>query len=216
MRHQDTNQRGFTIVELMIATSVLAIMLLLVSIILSSIGNLYYKDTNQTRIQDEARTIADQISQDLELNGGAVQSNNGVYCIDGSIRYSYVIGKELGTSTPHVLWRDINPNPATCNSANLSLALPSATGVEMLGPSSRLSQFDVTLNSPYTITINIAFGDDDLLCSPSASGNTCASSGTMPAADFLRGDLLCKGKAGDSYCSTANLTTTVVQRLTGS
>jgi prepilin-type N-terminal cleavage/methylation domain-containing protein len=216
LRRREQVQSGFTIVELMIATSVLAVMLLLVTIILSSLGNLYYKEANQSRIQDDARNVVSQITQDLELNGGSVQSGVGAFCIDGSIRYSYVIGQELGTESTHVLWRDTDPNPANCTSANLALAQPSATGVELLAPSSRLTQFSISLTSPYTITINVAYGDDDLLCSPSASGTCTSRNNTMTPGNFRDGDIICKGVSdGDSYCATATLTTTVVQRLTG-
>jgi prepilin-type N-terminal cleavage/methylation domain-containing protein len=210
------NQRGFTIVELMIATSVLAVMLLLVTIILSNIGNLYFKGATQSRVQDDVRSIANQLSEDLQLNGGAVLSGPGVYCIDGSIRYSYVIGKESGTETQHVLWRDTNPNPASCTSANLALAQPSATGVELAIPSSRLTQFSISPVSPYTVNINLAYGDDDLLCTPSVPSTCSSNSNTMIATDFLKGDIICKGHEGDSFCATASLTTTVLQRLTGS
>jgi prepilin-type N-terminal cleavage/methylation domain-containing protein len=215
-RNLRSDNRGFTIVELMIATAVLSVMLLLVSVILSSIGNLYFKETNQSRIQDAARNVTGEISQDLELNGGQVTTGAGAYCIDGTIRYSYVIGKQLGSATKHVLWRDTNPTPATCNAANLNLSQPSATGVELVPANARLSDFTITTTSPYNISINIAYGDDDLLCTPSVASTCTSATNTMTAADYQKGDLICKGHAGNSYCATANLSTVVVQRITGS
>ena len=129
-RHSTVDQQtGFTIIELMIATAILSTMILIVTVLIVNIGNLYYKGINQSRIQDTARSISDQISQDLKYNGGrpsfsysTESAPNGstsvyvyAYCV-GNIRYTYVIGNQIGSGNdtnipptpqmPHVLWRD--------------------------------------------------------------------------------------------------------------
>lgn len=219
-------QSGFTIVELMIATSVLSTMLLVVTLIITSIGNLYYKGVNLSRIQDDTRNITNQVAQDLELNDSFGTFNTAspspgsteAYCI-GNVRYTFVVGKELGTNageSHHVLWRDTNPTPGGACGPVSSFPNPASNGSELVAPSSRLSQFVITGTSPYNITVNIAYGDNDLLCSPSVS-NSCQTPTAMPTvADFTKGDLLCKGlsNTGNSFCATANLNTTVVQRIT--
>lgn len=235
-------QKGFTIIELMIATSVLATILVTVSIIMISIGNLYYKGINQARVQDGTRSIADEISQRLQLSGlppkqPAAPDPNGTnaYCI-GTTRYTYVIGVQIGTNGPgapspspipfqHVLWRDTIQSADTCQVATLTAANPSQgsdvgnsdakDGSELMVPNSRLINFSITpLSSPYTLALGIAYGDDDLLCSPSVPAS-CATTTAMTAlSNYTHGDLLCKGNAGDQFCSTSDLSTTVVQRLT--
>jgi prepilin-type N-terminal cleavage/methylation domain-containing protein len=138
-------QQGFTIVELMIATAVLSTILVLVSSVMISIGNLYTKGINQARVQDNVRSITDQISQDVQLNNGSVVTGAGTVtmgsqtpnvksiCIGSSIRYSFIIGYKIGPVTdsepapynaqshiPSVLWRDDNGynDPTGTNMAN--------------------------------------------------------------------------------------------------
>jgi hypothetical protein len=55
--------------------------------------------------------------------------------------------------------------------------------------------FSVSTTSPYTLTLDLTYGDDDLL----------NNSGSGPAT--------CSGGTGDQFCATSNLTTTVAQRL---
>ncbi|HEY5442285.1 MAG TPA: prepilin-type N-terminal cleavage/methylation domain-containing protein [Candidatus Saccharimonadales bacterium] len=219
-------QRGFTIIELMIATSVLSVILLLVTTMMISIGNLFYKGVNQARIQDAVRSTADEISQQLELSGSVpklgTDSIGGVtvnmYCI-GSTRYSYVLNTQMGSSLPHILWRD-NPTsgcdpgtgPGTGVAANLTVANPNnggdaTNGAELASPNSRLTAFcigslDATgaictynLTSPYTISVGMAYGDNTLLAN-------------LPGINAV-----CNGSVGDQFCATAHLTTTVANRL---
>jgi prepilin-type N-terminal cleavage/methylation domain-containing protein len=234
-RRGTTDQRGFTIIELLIATAVLSTILLLVTVLMVNIGSLYYKGINQARIQDNVRSISDEVAQQLQL-GASFDHKTGAhseeaYCI-GSFRYTYVIGVQIGTpapgssapSYPHVLWRDDNPSPGTCsivgaNEVNLTASNPSTGlhGTELIAPHSRLSNFSVQTATggkpPYALSISEAYGDDDLLCSPSVA-NSCTSSSAMTRySDFTNGNLLCKGNIGSQFCATANLSTSVVKRL---
>jgi prepilin-type N-terminal cleavage/methylation domain-containing protein len=118
------NNRGFTIVELMIALTVLSLILLLGTTILVQIGKLYTKGVNAATLQNSTRTVAGDIGSTLQFSGGAAaacdstakkatcfaktqdpvgdphpHTFNGVtvysFCID-TVRYSYVLDKELG------------------------------------------------------------------------------------------------------------------------
>ncbi|HVV66696.1 MAG TPA: prepilin-type N-terminal cleavage/methylation domain-containing protein [Candidatus Saccharimonadales bacterium] len=203
--HYLAGQDGFTIIELMIATSVLSLMLVMVTVMMINIGNLYYKGISQARIQDNVRSLTDEIASHLELGDNFFHVTSGseqAYCI-GSVRYTYILGAQIGTQagqSPHVLWRDANPTPGSCPSAglpNLGAATPSANGTELIAPHSRLTNFSITDtagSSPYTIAVGEAYGDTDLLTGTTGSPH-------------------CKGSEGDQFCATANLTTTVVRRL---
>jgi prepilin-type N-terminal cleavage/methylation domain-containing protein len=198
------SQAGFTIVELMIATAVLSVILLLTTLIIGSMGDLYYKGVNQSRTQDDVRTITEDVSQHLQLSDqtpvAASATFGGIatkaYCIDGT-RYSYVLNRQIGTGSTqitHVLWRD--SFTGTCTPLNLSQATPSANGSELISSNSELTAFTVTLaaNQPYTVSVGVGFGDPTQL---SGSGITTG----------------CKSGAGDQFCATSSLTTTVVKRL---
>jgi prepilin-type N-terminal cleavage/methylation domain-containing protein len=215
-----SSEKGFTIVELMIATSVLSVILLLVTTMMIGIGVLFAKGVNQAKVQDAVRSTVDEISQQLELtsqkpdrgtqNIGGVLVN--IYCI-GSNRYSYVQNIKIGTGgLQHVLWRD-NPKAGcqTDTAANLTIPSPNiggdaTNGTELVTPNSRLTAFCIgtlaadgstcTYNfvSPYTISIGIAYGDDDLL-------NLAGINST------------CNGVTGQQFCATSSLSTTVANRL---
>lgn len=215
-------QRGFTIVELMIATSVLSVILLMTTVVMTGIGRLYYKGINQSRVQGTVRTVGDEIAQKLQLNTRVVQhfapgsnaalvpdANLAAYCI-GSSRYSFVTGVQIGTQKAgagaeykHVLWRDIIPTSAACTPLDLKSSSPGgAEGQELISPSSRLTEFSITglggatppIESPYNVRIGVAYGDDDLLTNPTSSSAQCS------------------GSAGGQFCATASLDTRVVQR----
>ena len=230
--HQ-ASEKGFTIIELMIATAVLSTILLLVTVLMINIGNLYYKGINQARVQDNVRSITDEVVQHLQLGDTLVPADtdhhgpNGehAYCI-GSTRYTYFIGTQIdqpapGSSAPvfqHVLWRDDNPDPASCDATGVNLTDSSPTtgrhGAELIAPRSRLMQFAIDGTSPYNISIGVAYGDDDLLCSPVVTDSCKRNAPPMTQfSDFAHGSLLCKDSDASQFCSTAGLDTTVVRRL---
>lgn len=224
-------QQGFTIIELMIATAVLSTILLLVTVLMINIGHLYYKGINQARVQSNVRTVADEVAQQLRL-GDSWQSSTGVnnqqaYCI-GNLRYTYVVGVQIGEPAPgssapvyqHVLWRDSNPAPATCSIADVNLTAaqpspPARNGAELMAPKSRLINFTVTGTSPYSVSVGVAYGDNDLLCSPVAVSGSCQKNAPEMTnlADFTNGNLLCKNSDASQFCATAKLNTSVVRRL---
>ena len=206
-RNKLASEQGFTIVELMIATSVLAVVLLLATMVMSSIGGLYTKGINQSNVQDSARNIVDDVSQNLELNTnytGPITNFDGsiTYCI-ASTRYTLVLGKQLSnindsTHSKHVLWRDGVVGSSCDNSGvNLSNDPASTNGTELVPPKSRLSQFSISANTspPYSVTVGVLYGDDDLLTAFTGAGATC------------------KPGSGGQFCSVSNLTTTVVPRI---
>jgi prepilin-type N-terminal cleavage/methylation domain-containing protein len=208
-------QTGFTIVELMIATTVLAVILLLVTIMMTNIGNLYYRGVNQSRLQDDVRTVTSQISQNLELNDETVSSATVAnaygttttmyaYCV-GDTRYSYVLNLQIGTASTqseHVLWRDTYTK--ACTPIDLAKAQPESgtnagtNGVELIAPNSLLTAFSISASSPFTISMGMAYG-------VTGSKGVLNLNGTSST---------CKNGKGDDFCATASLTTTVVQRIT--
>ena len=215
MRSSKLNSdHGFTIVELMIATAVLSVILVLVTAIMISINNLYYKGITESREQDNVSSIMDDVSKQIELSyipkstslayfDSATMITTKSTCF-GSIRYSYVINKQVGTQTPqqspHVLWRD-TVSDGTCPNIDPvnGQAIGTTAGYEMIAPGSMLTSFNITGTlptgtSPYNIAVSTAYGDGSLLI---GTGYTST----------------CKGGAGDQFCATASLSTTVVQRL---
>lgn len=117
------NPAGFTIIELMIALSVLSVILVMTAIILIQISSLYTKGINQANLQNDTRSVMADVTAGLQFSGQPAdcytvypsglpvgtpgftcysqsQNLNGatVYslCI-GNIRYSYILDREIGT-----------------------------------------------------------------------------------------------------------------------
>lgn len=205
MINAQSNQNGFTILELMIATTVFSVLLVMVSVVMISIGGLYFKGINQSRVQGSVRAIIDEVSRHLELSKYAPQTGHSIYggidvyayCI-GDTRYSYVIGHQIGDGVQHVLWRDaIDPNtcPTPPNLVNGNVT----DGVELIAPNSRLTMFPgptVDTISPYDLTVGVAYGETDLLTAPSGPGVRCTNNSSR------------------QFCASAYLDTLVLQRIT--
>jgi len=227
LRIKKLRQSGFTIVELMIATAVMSVILLVVSVSMITIGDLYDKGINQSLVQDNVRSIADEVSQQLEYNDGFIGPTSTTYggttvyayCI-GSTRYSYVLGQQVVTTVAHVLWRDTN-TAAGCVADNLTRTTPSKTGTELIAPGSRLTYFSITQatsTAPYAINLEIALGSDDKFCNTAVVPGSCApGTTTMPAGPAFQGNTVaCKAQEGQEFCATSALNITVVQRISSS
>lgn len=215
--------QGFTIVELMVALSILSTILVMSTVILIQIGALYSKGVNSANLQNATRGVVADVSASLQYTADSLvigipnttyfpatavtpAASVNVYCI-GTTRYSYVLGRELGTDqgtspstmTQHVLWRDTMKDPSDpCTPLPLNTASPtdssSTGGYEMLGDHMRLTNFIITSTASrvYSVSVNTAFGDSDLLNSSQTN---------------------CRGVTGDQFCATSQITTVVTQRV---
>jgi prepilin-type N-terminal cleavage/methylation domain-containing protein len=221
MKQLIRGQKGFTIVELMIATTVLSVILLLVTVMMISIGNLFSKGVNQARVQDNVRSISDEFAQQLKFTGATltwttnpanitINDLGGIphvyvknaFCI-GDTRYSFIVGVQIGTASNqirHVLWRDSlsGVGATACDPVNLQNNITTA-GTELIAPNSRLTDLRISGTSPYTIDLGLAYGDDDLLSNPHSTGPP-------------QPEPLCTGNVGDQFCATAKLHTVAVNR----
>jgi prepilin-type N-terminal cleavage/methylation domain-containing protein len=212
-------QSGFTILELMIATTVLAVILLLVTVMITGIGNLYYKGVTLSQTQDVTRALVSAATQDIQLNKGAptivttaltIAGNPVTVACEGTARYTYVKNVQIGSgagTTRHAVWRNSKVSGAACTPMDLTkdLANPTsvdydASGSELLATKMRLTSLDFTNPVPavnsslFQIKASVAYGEDDLL---NLSGYTTA----------------CKGGTADQFCATARLSGGAVQRI---
>lgn len=200
-----SKQAGFTIIELLIATTILSVILLLVAGVLTGIGGLYYKGLNLSRTQQNSRVIIDDISQQLQytdsLPNPGTSSPYGYpeqYICIGTIRYVYVLNKQIGDGAnqfAHVLIRETGKN---CSDPlpDLRVATLTANQSEMIAANSRLYMLNVNaLATPYTIEVGTAYGEDDALM---PDGSRCKGSGAG---------------GGDQYCATSHLTTRALKRV---
>lgn len=207
---------GFTIVELMIATAVFSMVLLLCSFAIIHVGRMYYKGMITNRTQDVSRKIADDISRAIQFgsagddflrvgldtfpNAGDVQA----LCL-GSVRYSFSTEHPLGGSLPalpHVLWKDRIPVGGDCDPLDISQQEPGGDeGVELLGENMRVPKLTVSQGTVvWDVDVRIAYGENEEAFEP--------QSGTVERFS------ICKGAAaGGQFCAVSAFKTSVAKRL---
>ena len=206
-------QKGFTILELMIASGVFAVILLIVAAGVISFTNSYYKGITTSKTQAAARDIMNTLSQAIQFgqfvttptyNGAATTYG---MCIDDTL-YAFRPGQEV-TDTPPFGANQGYHGLVAMHGCSLPATLPASAslvnGRELLGEHMRVNALDVTQNGDlYTIHLRIVYGDNDLLVQPLPSN--------VP--DWLTTAETCAGsQAGTQFCAVADLTTTVEKRL---
>jgi prepilin-type N-terminal cleavage/methylation domain-containing protein len=162
------NQAGVTLIELMIATIIFSVVLVIIIFAFLFVSNDYIHATIQSQTEETARSVIQQVAQDIELNNSNVYPTlaadtgdplaQGI-CI-GDHRYSFQENDEIGDgTTDHALVVDTVTN---CTSATTvqNISTSAVNGTELLGNHMRLGNFSVTQTGPsqYAISITIAYG----------------------------------------------------------
>jgi len=213
---KDKFDAGFTIIELMVATLVFSVVLLVIAVGVMQFNHAYYAGINQSNTQNTARAILENVSQAIQFSGEQVTSpiasaggENG-FCI-GNDRYSYHLGWQLVDGTPDVSKHQANhavvmDTPGDCSGLSAQdFSKPLAGGsTELLSPHMRVSKVKVKQvpgsTDLYEIDVRVVYGDDDLLHSPSGGGPTAS-------------DVVCQNGAGDQFCAVSELSTVVQKRI---
>jgi len=216
-------QAGFTVIELLIATAVFSLVLLLVTVGVMQITRVYYKGITETNTQNTARAIVDDIAQAIQFGGtGNIQKSVGTtpgtsyaFCI-GNQLYSYVLGyqvvdtKTSGAQAYHGL---VVSSAAGCggpvNSVANLLTVQNIPGSrELVGQNMRLAKLSVTPVSGaanlWNIDVKVTYGDDDLLIVP----------GTPPTNNPTSPNATCKTAVqGTQFCAMSEFNTIVEKRV---
>ncbi|HET6924791.1 MAG TPA: hypothetical protein VFH39_03110 [Candidatus Saccharimonadales bacterium] len=219
---------GFTIVELMIATLVFSMVLLVVTYGVLHFTHDYYQGVNSSTTQGVARNVADTLSQAIQFGGstpiGSPSGSTSGYLCAGNVEFNYRLDKTVGNSGSWALLRF--PITGTCYTGAVPNAPAGTKPTEMLQPRMRLLKFDVSPVSAgsllYKVDIGIALGEDDLLCdtkvTPPTSTGGCDTSAASLGALPLPGDadsIRCKASSGAAqFCDVALLSTVAQTRLT--
>lgn len=211
-------QEGFTLVELMIATTVFSTILLIATTGVINIGKLYYKGITTARTQEAARSIADELSRSVQLNDGEIKgfsdedSSYSAVCI-GKDRYTYRVddtrvgGVETSGQTVRGLWLDEITEGDDCEPSSFNNF--NSGGRELLGNNMRLIDFEISEQNDdktkYAVSVGVAYGENDLLTTYDDQGGYIGSN---------RGNAQCKSaNSGSSFCAVSKLETFVKRRF---
>jgi len=233
-----SGSKGFTVIELLIASSIFAVILIIITVGIIHITQSYTKGVTETETQNVARNIVNDITQAIQLNGGDVTlttypvTNGNVYgfCI-GDREYIYQVGYEVVSSSQSTLSSHqsyngliVNPESGDCPSlTNVSSmsstflatkTLPAGFS-ELLTPSMRLSYLNVCQGYLSATNGNCTPSSD--LTSDLYSIGVQVTYGddyvlTSPPTD-TNGTTLCAGSAESQFCATSKLITVVEKRI---
>ncbi|HVS79134.1 MAG TPA: prepilin-type N-terminal cleavage/methylation domain-containing protein [Candidatus Saccharimonadales bacterium] len=216
MKRNFSNRRpqGFTIIELLVATLVFSVVLVVILSSFVQISRLFYKGVNMTKTQEDARTIVQDISSDIAFAQTSptfvgVGNNNrpatGYFCI-GLHRYDYQLGYQLGSSSGSNNYAIKRENVSFSSGCNAT-----ATGTnpeELLDDGMQLNNMSINCDGGRClINVHVIFygGTPNELFSTNNSNFT-----TSP---WNAPDAQCTGSITSSqYCAVADYTSTVLQR----
>ncbi|HSX43987.1 MAG TPA: type II secretion system protein [Candidatus Saccharimonadales bacterium] len=211
------NNTGFTIIELLIATLVFSIILLVVAYSAISIGRIYYRGITDSKTQDIARNAIDDISKAIQFNGGdikiaTVTGGTSGFCVGGRL-YSYKLFTEV-SGTTHALVADTLGGG--CSAAEDIGSTPPTTSSELLGERMRLTLLCIStpthpcndLNDNvglYEVRVRVVYGDDDLLQDKLGADGNPGSDGVVDSCKDIR--------FGTEFCTASELKTIVQKRV---
>jgi len=228
------DEAGFTLVELMIATTVLAVILTISMYGFAAMSRFYQRGLYANRTQQTARDVVSEIGTTIQGTGGEITTGKtmdvntttfNVICVD-TVRYMFRTEKfdtngnptediyektgdyKVNNETDNVLLSDTLSSKYGCTSDPID---PNTVRV-LLDPGYRLLKFDITqpaddkASNVYNIVMNLVYnpGPNDGSNSDYYYQNATASNNAYAA---------CKGGAGRQYCYTANVSTTVTRRI---
>lgn len=213
------NKKGFTIMELMIATAVFSVLLLIASGVIVQLSRQFYKGLIQSKTQEVARNIGEEIARNIQFSSTAPQllsstAESEVWCI-ADRRYLFVRGRQLGTDSnqsPSVAVRtDLGCGGDPSMSSGYTLA---AGDVEMVGEKMRLSDMTIEQgpnDKVWSVTVRVLHADDGQVCETGTA--KCNNEQVNTNAELLSRNLSCRNMPGSQFCGASTYSMVVVRRL---
>jgi prepilin-type N-terminal cleavage/methylation domain-containing protein len=215
---KQSKSAGFTIIELLIATAIFSVLLVVITAGIISFSRQYYKGVVSSNTQTTARNIMSEIVQGIQF-GSTIQanltdgSNTQGFCIDDKL-YSYVIGQQVSDRGANAALHQqyhgfvVDNTNSGCSLSPVPVAVPTSAALsagqrELLGDRMRLTALDIETEDSvtYKVHIRIVYGEDDLLA-PDLS---------VTPIDWPKET--CVGDVGSQYCAVTDLTTTIQKRI---
>lgn len=189
-------QNGFTIVELLIATSVFSVILLIMASGLLYIGKVYYRTVAQNKVQEASRSIIEDISRTIQFSGMSVSFDpidpmTKKLCAGNTIFLGH-INQQVNASA---LQSGLTRTDGTCSALTPG-------GDELVPEGMFLHKLEIrehASSSSWEIELQLV---------------------SLPEGEIIPGSDLfdestgtCKGGPGAEFCATSSLKTTVKKRL---
>ena len=205
---------GFTIIELLIATLVFSIVLVIVMATFIQISRIFYKGVNMSNTQDDTRTALTDIANDIQFATANVQTftintstASSYFCV-GNHRYAVYTGQQVGSSAGLAgIYRE-DETPGSCPSLGTA-AVDTSKADQLLGSGMQVNYLHMDCNGTicHLNTHVIFYGGTPGGLFASASNPGSQTPWEEPDAD-------CTGALTSSqFCATADFKRTVLQRI---
>ena len=193
--NMQTNKRGFTIVELMIASVVFATVSLLTVTVVIGISRQYQTATYSNQLNDAKRSIhqdlRNAIAYQKATDLSVIDNGDGIsrLCVGDVIYYWKQHSGTLATENYGLYKKTLN---AACKD------MDTANGVNLLPKNGFVNTFTVTkgANNDYTVVTDFAVGTADMFTDTSPKFTQC-----LPT------------QKGGDFCSVLNYTSIVTSRM---
>ncbi len=206
------NQKAFTIIELLIASTVFSMIILGACAAIIQMSRLYYKGIILSRTQTTGRNLAEAIAREIQFQGGIVELADVVLPSGDPAKllkinrthYMFVVNKQQGADIANAIVKyNATTGGTETDPPDLTINLDSNIYHKILGNNMRILALRVSevgsgdyTAGLYSVQVVIAYGDSDLL---------------NFQADLA--DTTCKGNlAGSQWCSVVKYNTMVYQR----
>lgn len=209
MKNLRNNQKAFTIIELLIASTVFSMIILGACAAIIQMSRLYYKGIIVSRTQTAGRNLAESIAREIQFQGGTITQTTyepspgfktkviGI----GDTRYKLALNKRQSGEIKNAIVKYIEYGAIT-SGPDLNTGLDSNNYRNMLANNMQIVNLNVEsvngASAPglYKVEVIITYGDDDLLENP-----------TDPLSVTCKGNI-----AGSQWCSVVKYNTMVFQR----
>ncbi len=211
-----TSQKGFTLLELLIATAVFSLVLIVFLSALVRISQMFYKGVNLSNTQEATRNAMQTIADDMKFYDVQPKDLGGYFCI-GNHRYSYVKGVQVGSgdANDYGIVREI----VTKCKPPVGAEAVKPDAEKLLDPGMQLNNFVIeglTGNAARIQMLVVFYGSDKAVF----TSNKSTAAGTNDPNDlatydaYQATDAQCTGLPSSSqFCATADYQTTILQKF---
>lgn len=209
-----TDNRGFTIVELMIAATIFSVVLVVVASVTTQMAEQFNRGINKAKTQNVVREVSEEIANNIKFSASAIPDQPST---NGRIS-AWCIADRLYAFRTDRLVRNVNDDGGMLRIGECGLPPGALTAgpdrPQLLGMGMRVVNLAITpvddQRRVWQVTLRVALGEDDMLCSPTGAPNECTSPGV---GTLTNTDLVCKPLAGSQFCAVAEHSIIVARRL---
>lgn len=187
MEDKKIKQKGFTVIEIMIAISIFSMALMIVMAVVIGMGKQYQKASYTTQLNSAARSFHQTIATDINYGGidpEIITTTNGQYryiCLSNNVVYAWPVSS--GGTIANGLFR--GTFTAYCNGNDLAATTTASTGTNVLPANGFVGAVEInpTVGGSYNVKTNFRTGTADMFSDPTnPNGSNCLP--TLRGGDF--------------------------------